>query len=194
MIGANPGVPYVAWLHAEIPTERHFLPDGSVASIAIMAEAESERTGRRTARFVYGPPRPTCLRLAVGIWAILGSALIVVVVGGIALDSTSDRASTPQSTNSGALLAFGIAIVIGAFILRQGRNGGRIFLVVVAGLLAWTALNVAGSTSANQGGAAGWLPAVLGVLAALAIAGTVLMFLPAANSFTREIGRLRKGR
>ncbi|MCP3804938.1 hypothetical protein NLX83_37300 [Allokutzneria sp. A3M-2-11 16] len=125
--------------------------------------------------------RPRSMDLAAVTWVVVGAGMLVFLL--VNIISGVDPAAP---TNSAALFG-GLTVLWCAKNLRMGWRGPRIFLTLVAPVLAYSA---AALLMLLLLGHADALPALVVIaLGLLAITGTVLMFRPDANAFVREMTR-----
>ncbi|WP_143261978.1 hypothetical protein [Allokutzneria sp. NRRL B-24872] len=122
--------------------------------------------------------RPRSVEAAVLAWAAVGALALVFGVANL-LSGTDPAAPA----NSAALFG-GLTVLWCAKNLRSGWRGPRIYLALAAPVLAYLV------AAALVSGRALSSPALVLLLAGpLAVAGTVLMFLPEANAYVREMTR-----
>ncbi|WP_344880672.1 hypothetical protein [Allokutzneria multivorans] len=122
--------------------------------------------------------RPRSVEAAVLAWAAVGVlALLFLVVN---LFSGVDPAAP---ANSAALFG-GLTVLWCANNLRSGWRGPRIYLALAAPVLAYLVITALVSSPALSLPALVFLPA-----GPLAVTGAVLMFLPEANAYVREMTR-----
>jgi len=126
--------------------------------------------------------RPGTLAAAFVLWLVLAGLLLVTSVTDYTASLPSSGA--PSSTSGGSLL-FGALVLVFALRMYARRNWARIALTVCGALVALPVVNIPDVAV----GVPGWAAAIIIGIALIAIAGIVLLYLPASNEYFRSSGR-----
>lgn len=120
--------------------------------------------------------RPKCLDQAYIIWLTLGIAMLLFVLVAVILNTATAR-------GHGTVFFVAIVIILCAGNLRKGWRGPRIVLALIAAGL----LYLAASTFVGVGPRLEFIAVT--IVAAAAVAATVLMFRTEVNAYIRALTR-----